>query len=881
MTFQRTGKRLLVSSFPKNPIFWVVFLLENVGRASYKTIFWLLKLCFKPTFPFSKILTKLIRLPLICFWQIGKILIKSFLNINLIISWLIQLIKLLIGGLLNWFRSQLVFITAKFRFHLWIRRQKKLTKLKFPNFSFNRLPRIKMKIPGVSKSVSWLKLRSRLIQKRVKKVAPTKPKVSLHWAIRISNFALVALPTFAVLLFIFYFLFLKDLPSPTTLVSRPKPVSTKIYDRNGVLLYTIYNGNQNRSLVTLDQIPSYLKDATIAIEDKDFYHHQGFSIPGIARALERNIFNHAVEGGSTITQQLVKNALLSPEKTMTRKIKEFILAMEVELLYSKDEILQLYFNEIPYGGTAYGVEAASKTYFGKSVKDLDLAEAALLAGLPAAPTQFSPFGANPQLAYVRQKETLELMVKDGYITEDEKNKALAEKIVFAPQTTDIKAPHFVMYVKDLLVKKYGQRVVEEGGLEVYTSLDLKIQQMAEDQVKQEVDKLTAFNVGNGAALITNPKTGEILAMVGSRDYFDQAHDGNVNVTTSQRQPGSSIKVVNYAVALQSGYSPSSIISDTPIAYKNAWETYAPVNYDGRYHGNITLRTALASSYNIPAVKVLASYGVDKMVAMGKLLGITTWEDSSRFGLSLTLGGGEVKMTDMAVVYGTLANNGQKVVLHPILKVVNYQGKVLEAGDCEKGSATVAAAADDKILCQPQQVVPASVAYLLSDILSDNAARTPAFGPNSALVIPGNQVAVKTGTTNEKRDNWTIGYTPNVVVAVWVGNNDNSPMSAIASGITGASPIWHNIMVNLLKNQPVSHFDKPQDLVAIQVCAVNGLLPCEGCPTKTEYFLPGNEPKLHCDPEIMKKQKEEEEKKTKEEEEKQNQQGQILNGISTQ
>ena len=755
---------------PRNPIFWVIFLLQNLGRFTYKVIFYLLKFTFPATSHFLKVILKF-----------------GF-------------------GLTTTLLASIKVLKATIKYQKWLRKKKKKKKI----------------------TIVW--------QARKRKTSFPKIKIPIA--------ALVTPCFLAAGIITFYYFILKDLPSPNRLITRHQAVSTKIYDRNGQLLFTIYNGNQNRTLVKIDQIPQQLKDATIAIEDKDFYHHQGFSIRGIFRAIERNVLQHSVEGGSTITQQLVKNALLSPEKTLTRKVRELILSLEVELLFSKNEILQLYFNEIPYGGTAYGVEAAAKTYFGKNVSDLDLAESALLAGLPAAPTQFSPFGTNPQMAFIRQKEVLARMVESGFITTDQARAVVEEKIIFAPQTTDIKAPHFVMYVKDLLVSKYGLRQVEEGGLEVITSLDQSIQDMVQVEVASEVGKLENFHVTNGAALVTIPRTGEILAMVGSKDYFNAQAQGNVNVTTSPRQPGSAIKVVNYAVALQNGYTPSTIIADSPVVYSIPGSIpYAPVNYDGRFHGNVTLRTALGSSYNVPAVKVLASYGVDKMVAMGKLLGITTWNDSSRFGLSLTLGAGEVKLTDMTVVYGTLANMGKKVNLQPILKVTDYQGRILERSECNDFSPGN---------CQYQQVLPAQVAYLLTDILADNGARTPAFGPNSLLVIPGQQVAVKTGTTNEKRDNWTIGFTPELLAAVWVGNNDNSPMSAVASGITGASPIWHNIMANLLKDKQANKFTKPEGLLAIPVCSLNGLLPCEGCPSKLEYYAPGTEPKTHCDPQQIKK-----------------------------
>ena len=522
----------------------------------------------------------------------------------------------------------------------------------------------------------------------------------------------------------------------------------------------------------------------------------------------------------------------------------------------------MYLNEVSYGGIAYGIEEATQTYFGKKAADLNLAEAALLAGLPAAPTKYSPFGANPQLAITRQRQVLQRMVEEGYITPKEFQEAAQAKLYLAPQRTDIKAPHFVMYIKDLLVQKYGTRMVEEGGLKVITSLDLDIQEIAQQKASEEIEKLTPLRVTNGAALVTKPITGEVLAMVGSKDYFDTKNDGNVNVVLRPRQPGSAIKVVNYAMALSNGFTPATVLADTPITYRiPGSEPYSPVNYDNRFHGNVTVRTALGSSYNVPAVKTLAVFGVNKMIDMGVKMGITTWQDRSRFGLSLTLGGGEVKMTDMAVVYGTLANLGIKVDLHPILKVEDYKGRVLEEYQPEEKWPPV----------NGKRVVDARVAYLLTDILADNNARIPAFGPSSLLVIPGHQVAVKTGTTNDKRDNWTIGFTKDFLVAVWVGNNDNSPMSAVASGITGASPIWNQIMTNLLKDRPSHRFEKPDGIKAVEICSVNGLLPCGGCPTRIEYFLPGTEPTIHCSSEAIKKWQEEQKKP---------QEDRLLQGVST-
>jgi len=654
----------------------------------------------------------------------------------------------------------------------------------------------------------------------------------------------------------FYLTILRDLPHPDRLVKRPQAVSTKILDRNNNLLYTIFDGNENRTLVHLDEIPEHVRQATIAIEDKDFYKHTGFSIAGIIRAVYRNVSKNQLQGGSTITQQLIKNALLTSEKTVQRKIKEIILSIEAELVYSKDQILQMYFNEVPYGGTAYGIEEASQRYFGKSVGDINLAEAALLAGLPAAPSKNSPFGANPKQAAIRQHNVLDRMVEDGYISKDEADEAKKERIVLAPKMADIKAPHFVMWVKDQLVEEYGQRMVEQGGLQVKTSLNLELQEKAQQIVTEEVASLANLRVGNGAALVTNPQNGHVLAMVGSKDYFNLQEDGNVNVTTALRQPGSAIKVVTYSLALSNDYTPATVITDSPVTYYSPGSPpYSPVNYDRSFHGNVSLRTALACSYNVPAVKTLASLGVDNMIELGREMGITTWTNPKTYGLSLTLGAGEVRMTDMAVVYGTVANLGERIDLQPILEVKDSEGNVLNYGNGKS-----------------QEVLDPKTAFLITDILKDNKARTPAFGPSSYLHIKGQEVAVKTGTTNDKRDNWTIGYITDRLTAVWVGNNDNRPMSAVASGITGASPIWNKIMQEILTERETAHvFEAPADLIKVEVCSWNGLLPCKGCPTKEEYFVKGTEPKYHCDPEKIKKIIEEREKKKKDK---------ILEGVST-
>jgi penicillin-binding protein 1C len=606
--------------------------------------------------------------------------------------------------------------------------------------------------------------------------------------------------------------FVQNLPNPTILSTRDTNATTKILDRNGTLLYEIY-AQENRTPIPLSTIPKTVIDATVAIEDKEFFLHRGFSFRGIMRALYRNITSHTLEGGSTITQQLVRSAFLTPERTAPRKIKELILAIWTEQLYSKEQILEMYLNEVPYGSTSWGIEAASQTYFGKSASYLTLPEAALLAGLPAAPSEYSPFSAEESVYRARQKEVLRRMQEDGYISNTEYVDAINAPLSLRKPRIPIAAPHFVMYVREYLEKLFGPRLVTTGGLRVVTTLDLPLNDEVQQTITSHIDGLHPLNVGNGAALITNPSNGQILAMIGSTDYFDASRGGNVNVTTSLRQPGSSIKVVTYATALSEGLTTTSLISDSPIVFRvPGTSPYAPVNYDGRYHGVVTLRTALGSSYNIPAVKLLNQVGIEKMVTLGKAMGIENWSDPSRYGLSITLGAAEVSMLDLARVYGTLAAMGSTQELTPIISVTDSHGKVLPLPSRKE-----------------HQTVSAAVAFLLSSILSDNTARTPAFGPHSSLVIQGHDVAVKTGTSDNKRDNWTIGYTPEYLVATWVGNNDGSLMHpSLTSGITGAAPIWHDIMTKLLENKPNSPFPIPNDIVSIS---------CNG---KLEYYLRGTE-----------------------------------------
>lgn len=586
-----------------------------------------------------------------------------------------------------------------------------------------------------------------------------------------------------------------DLPSPLTLRNLPTPTTTEFFDKNGTLLYRFYEG-KNRTPVKLADIPKPLIYATIAMEDKNFYSHYGVDFYGIARALLILARDGEVQGGSTITQQLIKNTLLTPERTLQRKTKEIILAFWTERIFSKDEILEMYFNEVPYGGTSWGIAAASQTYFGKEVKDLNLAESTFLAGLPASPTTYSPYGTNPELAKLRQKEALRRMVEDGFVSQELADATYGQELQIKQPISEIKAPHFVLYVRSKLSEKYGERFVAQGGLHIYTTLDLKIQDMAEKVVAEEVEKVKNLRVSNGAAMIVNPKTGEILAMVGSKNYWDSG-GGNFNVTTALRQPGSSIKPITYATAFKQGYSPGNTLLDTPATFRNLWETYTPVNYDGKFHGPVTIRTALASSLNVPAVKMLAVVGIPEMIKTAQSLGITTFDDTNRYGLSLTLGGGEVKMTDMMQVYSTFSQMGKKNPLKETLKITDTKGQIIEDNTATFG----------------EMALEPAIAYLITDILTDNKARTPAFGSNSQLVIPGYQVAVKTGTTDNKRDNWAFGFTSDYVVGAWVGNNDNTPMDQkIASGVTGATPIWNRIMTEVLKNTTPVAFQKPSNVL---------------------------------------------------------------------
>lgn len=648
---------------------------------------------------------------------------------------------------------------------------------------------------------------------------------------QIAKLAFVGVILASLLSFIVFPLFAFNLPSPDKIVRR-EGFSTKILDRNGEVLYDIF-ADQKRTPVPLEEIPEDLRQATIAIEDKNFYEHKGFDPAGMLRGAIRTVFFGRLQGGSTLTQQLVKNVLLTPERTIFRKIREFILSVQIERKYSKDEILQMYLNEAPYGGTAWGVEAAAETYFGKKVSELNLVESAVLAGMPQRPSVYSPYSGSQDAYIERTKQVLRRMREDDYITKDEEEEAVAQldDVKFQERGASFKAPHFVQYVQQILVDRYGERVVEQGGLRVTTTLDLELQEEAQDIVRREIEKVEGLKISNGAAVAIDPETGEILAMVGSRGFNDPDIDGQVNVTTALRQPGSAIKPIAYVTAFKKGYTASTLIMDVPTEFPGGagQPMYKPVNYDGEYRGPLQVRYTLGNSINVAAVKMLALVGIKDTLQTGYDLGLSSLEPTNetlkRVGLSLALGGGEVRLLELTGAYAAFMNEGHRVEPTAILKVEDADGKVLEETKPKKGR---------RVLTEQQ-------AFLIADILSDNQARTEVFGTNSLLNIPGRNIAVKTGTTNDKRDNWTVGGNENIVVGVWVGNNDNSPMLQVASGVTGASPIWRRIILEALEGKPPAEFEVPSGIVQLAVDSVSGYSAHDGFPSRQEYFIAGTEP----------------------------------------
>ncbi len=632
------------------------------------------------------------------------------------------------------------------------------------------------------------------------------------------------------ILFIMFAWFAKDLPDPNKIV-RHDGFSTKITDREGATLYELYS-DYNRIPVRIDNVAKQLQQATIAIEDKEFYSHQGFSTWGMIRGLIRGVTRGRAQGGSTLTQQLVKNVLLTSERSLPRKFKELVLALQIERKFNKDEILQMYLNEAPYGGTAVGIAAASERYFGVEPKDLTLVQSAILAGMPQAPSRYSPYGTDKTAYVARTINVLRRMREDGYIDKAAEEAAVKElpNVSFRDQSVAIKAPHFVFYVKEQLVNLLGEGVVEEGGYTVTTTLDTELQDYAQAAVAEEVGKLEKVHVTNGAAMVLNPQNGEILAMVGSKDYFAPDYDGKVNVVMSKRQPGSAIKPVTYATAFAKGYSPATMLLDVPTKFPGAkeGEFYEPKNYDGKFHGPVQLRFALGSSLNIPAVKLLSLVGLKDMLQQAYDMGFDTLEPTAenmkRFGLSVTLGGGEVRLFDLVHAYAAFANGGERVEPVSILKVVKDGKTLYEAKTAKK-----------------QRVLTPEVAFLINHVLYDNNARLLTFGANSYLNMSGRSIAVKTGTTNDKRDNWTIGWSSRAVVGVWVGNNDNSAMKEVASGVTGASPIWRKIILKTWEKYKGEDFVAPAGVEARQVDSVSGYPEHDGYGGRADYYIKGTAP----------------------------------------
>ncbi len=651
------------------------------------------------------------------------------------------------------------------------------------------------------------------------------------------NFFKVVLIMMAMGLLAIIFLFVwysKDLPSPTKVVRRTG-YSSKVYDRSGVPLYDIYD-DAIREPVAVNDIPDYLKQATVAVEDKSFYSHRGIDLLTPLRIIKNAFYFRKVTGGSTLTQQLTRNVLLTTERSLTRKIKEVILSIQIDAKYSKDEILSMYLNEAPYGGNSWGVGPAAKQYFSKEVKDLNLAECAILAGLPQLPSVYSPYSSTPTAYFNRTQHVLNRMKEDGYIDQATVDLTMEEvkNYKFASVNSTIKAPHFVFWIKELLTNKYGTDVVENGGLKITTTLDLELQQQAEKIVSEQIEASEKLKISNGAALVLDPTNGQVLAMVGSRDYFSTKTGGNFNVVTQAlRQPGSAIKPITYLAGLQRGMTAATMFMDVPVTFPGVTgqKDYTPKNYTGKFTGPISLRNALGNSINTVAVKILAKVGVKNMLDLAYNMGIKTLEPTdknlSRFGLAVTLGGAEVKMIELASAYTAFANGGISMNSIGILKVEDSNGRVLEEYKAPEG----------------KRVMTEQEAFIISNILSDNSARSMTFGAVNSLQISGYQVAVKTGTTNDLRDNWTIGWTPNLLTTVWVGNNDNSEMGKVASGVSGAAPIWRKIMLYAMPKRNKQDFSIPNGITQLDVDAISGYLAHDGFTSKKEYFIDGTQPSI--------------------------------------
>ena len=594
------------------------------------------------------------------------------------------------------------------------------------------------------------------------------------------------------------------IPDLNSFEQRKVAQSTKIYDRTGEILLFDIHENIKRTIVPFKDISRHIKNAAVAIEDAEFYEHRGIKPKAILRAILVNIgaFGYS-QGGSTITQQVVKNSILTSEKKIARKLKEWVLALKLEQKLSKESILELYLNESPYGGNLYGIKEASKAFFGKEVSDLTLTESAYLAALPQAPTYYSPYGNHRDKLDERKNLVLSKMYENEFITQDEFERALRDEVTFRPQeNVGIQAPHFVIFIREYLEEKYGKRAIEESGFKVITTLDYELQQKAEKIVsKFALENVEKFNAENAALIAIDPKTGQILTMVGSRNYFDEDIDGNFNVTLAHRQPGSAFKPFVYATAFNRGYTTETVIFDLKTQFSTTCEfddltlfdnCYAPGNYDNIFRGPVTFREALAQSINVPSVKVLYLAGLADSLQTARSMGIQSLSDAGQYGLTLVLGGGEVSLFDITSAYGTFANEGVRNPTTGILRIEDSTGNVIE-----------------EFTPSPLNVLPEQTALRITDILSDNEARTPAFGNRSFLYFDNRDVAVKTGTTNDYRDAWIIGYTPNIAVGAWAGNNDNTPMEKKVAGFIIA-PLWNAFMLEVFKDLPVEKFRAPRE-----------------------------------------------------------------------
>ena len=588
--------------------------------------------------------------------------------------------------------------------------------------------------------------------------------------------------------------FAKDLPRPEKFTERQISQPTKIYDRTGkVLLYTIF-GEEKREIISLSDVPEYLKTAVIVAEDANFYHHFGIDPKAILRALLVNLkLKKPIQGGSTIPQQLIRSTFLTPEKTIKRKVREIILTLELDRRYSKDQILEWYLNQVPFGSNTYGVEAASQTFFSKKAKDLTLAEAVILASLIRSPSYLSPYGEHKDELLQRKDYILDRMVKEGYIDAKEAEIAKKEEVKFKKPFTSIRAPHFIIFVRKMLIEKYGEDFLKKKGLQVFTTLDVELQELAEKVIAEGVERNKNFRAYNAALVAICPKTGQILALVGSADYFSEPFPKNCTpgkdclfepefdvATLGLRQPGSAFKPFVYATAFSKGFSDKYTVIDEETNF-GIWggKPYIPQNYDGLFRGPVTLRQALAQSLNVPSVKVLVYLaGIEDSIKTAKSFGITTLKDPSFYGPSLVLGGGEVKLLDMVSAFGVFATEGLRNKPVAILKIKDSQGNIIEE---QKND--------------PKRVLSSETARLINDVLSDNESRAPMFGANSPLNVKG--VCAKTGTTQYFNDAWTIGYNSKIVVGVWVGNNDNSPTFK-QPGVVLAAPIWRNFIEEAIK-----------------------------------------------------------------------------------